>query len=355
MEDPKYKEKMNEYRKKQREDPRIRERRNEQQKKRMEKPENKKKEKERHRKQYEDPENRKRIKERNKKWRERPGNREKANAQQKKWSLKNKESLMNNRLANNPHDFFVHYLATNQFQLNTIGTYIREPEEIMTLVEKEARTFDFPEDGIGVIFLPEEAHQICSSGVAKRSLLNDKTKIIRNFRGSDDVYLDRTQVKIQKPSRVSAVVYTKKAYIADRRLEAEITKSIVFKNSLESEVNLLLDSNYEYFWINTIASSGPVRPPVGPERFIKNIAEGNFKNKKPYKAFYNKAVTCIKLIELDRNYQLTLPIEETLAWKFCEYESKNPNQTKMTNETKRIIKYWKDWVVVASPNNRANN
>ena len=142
-----------------------------------------------------------------------------------------KEIFMKNRLANNPHDFFVHYLATNQFQLDTIGTYIREPEEMMTLVEKEARAFDFPEAGIGIIFLPEEAHAISASGVAKRSLLNSKTRIIRSFRGSNDVFLDRTQVKIQKPSRVSAIVYTEKAYIADRELEAETTKNITLKKS----------------------------------------------------------------------------------------------------------------------------
>lgn len=262
---------------------------------------------------------------------------------------------MKNKLDNNPHDFFVHYLATNQFQLNTIGTYVREPEEMMALVEKETRTFDFPENGIGIIYLPEKAHTISASGVAKRSLLNSKTRIIRSYRGSKDVFLDRTQVKIQKPSRVSAIVYTKKAYIADRKLESETTESMVFKKSLESEINLLTDSNYKYFWINTIASLGPIGPPVTAERFIKNIAGGNAKYKKIHKSFYEKALDCMKMIDLDRNYQLTLPIEHTLAWKFCEYESKNPNQSEVTNEARKIIKYWKDWVVVASPDSRANN
>jgi len=257
------------------------------------------------------------------------------------------------------HKLFIYPDAKAQFQSDAIGTFVSNPYEMEDLILETLETFDFPNNGIAFLNLPEEALDYVTAGVEKRSLLSKETEVVRDHRGLEQTFLDRKKVEIKKPDKVGVVLYTKEAYILDRVNEMQANqkndqRSQDFIEEVTKKYTAQLEKEFGdslYVWVTTIASKGTGKPPVGPFRFVHNLASRNPKYTDIPERVTERAAEYIRLIELDPKGQRELDIEDTLAWRFCQSEAKSPNPRSSVTEARDIIEYWSEWVVVSTEEN----
>ena len=97
-----------------------------------------------------------------------------------------------------------------------------------------------------VMPLPEEAIELVTAGNAKRHLLNTETAIIRKHRGVKQVYLNRDRIDLENPSYVTALVYTKDAFIKDRMAEEKENQKTLQLSEKEISFLILFQIKIKY-------------------------------------------------------------------------------------------------------------
>ena len=154
------------------------------------------------------------------------------------------------------------------FEYNTIGTRVVNPQKgsvsfwktVVSQTEFDADGDDGQVKGQRFIPLGNEALDMVSCGVGRRSV-NPDDYVARSHRGAVGLYLKRSCAV--RAESVGAVVYTRDAYLADPDVA----------NDTE-EFNRISGSDCTHVLVTVIAAAGP-KPPVGMERFVKNLAGGN--------------------------------------------------------------------------------
>ena len=144
------------------------------------------------------------------------------------------------------------------FDLVNIGTKVIHPTRFIELVREVIEEFDFERQtvpGQAVLSLPPEAVWCVSCGVGRR--VHDSGEYLaRPYRGTVGLFLRRQHAA--KAESVSAVVYTKDAYLQDPDVEKD-----------RDEFNRIQHSNATHILVAVLAAAGP-NPPVTFERFVKN-------------------------------------------------------------------------------------
>lgn len=155
---------------------------------------------------------------------------------------------------------FMHDLAAAQMTPSAIGTFVQKPMALHTAIMAALETYEFPENGQGFVSLPEEAWANVMPGVAKRTK-NPEDYCNRLHRGKVEQFLRRDKVALPALSGVAAIVYSKKAFLADPQTS-------------DSEKQGFVETGFTHCWVTTLAFAGP-KPPVTSWRFVVNLAGGN--------------------------------------------------------------------------------
>jgi len=124
----------------------------------------------------------------------------------------------------------------------------------------ELEYFSFPENGQGVVPVPEEAWGCVIPGLARRTTNPDDYKNVLH-RGKVEQVLDRNKVVLPALTGVAAIVYTKEAYLADPQTS-------------EEEKAAFIRYKHTHCWVATMSWTGP-RPPWNAWRSIFSLAGGN--------------------------------------------------------------------------------
>lgn len=162
-------------------------------------------------------------------------------------------------------DIKLHEAATLEaFEPRGVGTRVWVPQSrFFTLLRDAVQEHDFardPHPGQGYIRLPDEACELVTAGVGRRSA-NPADYVLRCYRGRVDAYLKREFAA--KAEHVAVIVYTREAYLAD----PDVRKDKV-------EWCLVRDMGYTHVIVAVLAHVGP-KSYVTPYRFVANIADGN--------------------------------------------------------------------------------
>tara|TARA_R100000664_G_scaffold19812_1_gene29024 strand:+ start:23102 stop:23689 length:588 start_codon:yes stop_codon:yes gene_type:complete len=147
------------------------------------------------------------------------------------------------------------------FKSECIGSKVLDKDIFLDGVEAAIEAHDATQDAIpGQMFLslPDTVNRAVSPGVGMPSAFaEDCDFVVREHRGRFNAYLRRRRA-IVAPYPVSAVVYTRDAYLADPEVDEE-----------EAE-NIGPDATH----VIVAVLSGP-RAELTPERFVSNLAGGN--------------------------------------------------------------------------------
>jgi hypothetical protein len=255
----------------------------------------------------------------------------------------------------------IHGLAQSQFQKGTIGTFVTNPNALLDFLIPAIQNYDFPTEGDfagqGKILLPEEAKAFVQPGVAPRSLLTSDTGVVREYRGEESLYLDRTKVDLGQCDDVYAIVYETEAFTRDPQVSEE-DKVTAAENS--------------HVLIVTLGNRGPDAP-INPKRFMHNVAGGNARWSLLFGTDIQKKAKEFEAQSADE--PIDMPLEEGAAWRFCEWAAENaamregevrnlrgsvdPDSPRVSTVEKVIdthakaaetavssLKYWKDWATV---------
>ena len=152
----------------------------------------------------------------------------------------------------------------SSFQAQTIGTKVVEAEAFLSVLVKAVEAHDHTNDraeGQHFIML-NEAIPYVSGGVGKRTL-DTSDYVLRVHRERVVPFLKRRHSI--RPVTLAAIVYTKAAYIADCRSEAE---------NDEEEARRISDMNCTHVIVAVLASTQTMEP-LTPWRLVANMAGGN--------------------------------------------------------------------------------
>jgi hypothetical protein len=108
--------------------------------------------------------------------------------------------------------------------------------------------------------LPEAAIAFVSCGVGKRTQY-PSDYVARIHRGAVGLFLRRGRAATAES--VAVVVYSRDGYLGDPEVKSDVAEYSRITNSAATHVVVAV-----------LASAGP-KAPVGPERFVKNLAGGN--------------------------------------------------------------------------------
>lgn len=255
----------------------------------------------------------------------------------------------------------IHGLAQSQFQKGTIGTFVTNPNALLDFIVPAIEGYDFPTEGDhagqGKILLPDEAKSFVQPGVAPRSLLTSETGVVREYRGEESLYLDRTKVDLGVCDDVYAIVYEADAFARDPEVSQED------KATAENNSHVL---------IITLGNRGPI-PQVSPNRFMRNVAGGNER----WALFFGTDIQkkAEAFVAQSANEPAETRLEESAGWEFCQWVLDNVElrNTEVSNLQSSVdpdsprnsvikkmlevhaqaaatavssMKYWKDWATV---------
>lgn len=155
---------------------------------------------------------------------------------------------------------YIHSIAQDQVDGIAVGTVVRSA--LLGIIEEAIASFSFPANGQGFVGLPDAAKSFVTAGVGRRSK-NPKDYVVREHRGEVGLYLRRDSVPRADlvPDGVAAIVYTAEAFMADPQTSDE-------------EKAAFVSAGYTHCLVTVLAFKGP-KPPVGPDRFVFNLAGGN--------------------------------------------------------------------------------
>jgi hypothetical protein len=150
------------------------------------------------------------------------------------------------------------------FDTTTIGTKVTNESKFLKLLEKEIKNFDFTGTkvpGQGHIKMPDDAIKMVSSGLARTAKKSINNYIVREYRGQMNLYLQRQFA--EPATAVSAIVYTRSAYLSDPDIKQD-----------PEEKKRIQASNCTHVLVAVLTSCGEA-PPLTYTRFVKNLAGGN--------------------------------------------------------------------------------
>jgi hypothetical protein len=119
------------------------------------------------------------------------------------------------------------------------------------------------------------------------------------------------------------------AYLKDPQVTAEDKKSAE-------------EGPYTHVLINTLGIKGP-KAPVGPHRFVRNVAGGNRRYLSTGKSIVAKAMEAVKKFE---DEEVGAPIESTAAWAFCKWAGNQTEDAELREKAQEVLVYWGKWVTV---------
>ena len=138
----------------------------------------------------------------------------------------------------------------------TVGTKVTNRRAFYDELAQAIENFDWstcPHEGQAYIPLPDKAVEFVSAGVGRRTL-DPEDYVAQRHRGHVNLYLKREGAS--RATQVAAVVYSRKAYLAD----PEVTEEV-------GEATHVLVAVLAY-------TDGPSAP-LTPLRFVSNLAGGN--------------------------------------------------------------------------------
>jgi hypothetical protein len=158
------------------------------------------------------------------------------------------------------------------FDIACVGTRVTHPAEMLDCLDKAIKAFDWAEhapDGQAFIPLPAETIPWVLGGVAKKSR-NPDDFVNRLWRGHVGQYMKR---EFALPvERVSAIVYTRQAYLDDPDCKGDPENGIPRD---QDEIDRIEASDYTHILVIIIADDGTGKAPVSPGTFVNNLAGGN--------------------------------------------------------------------------------
>ncbi len=228
----------------------------------------------------------------------------------------------------------IHPIAQAQFREGAVGTLVTKASTYLDILTDHVKDFDFPDkgDSAGQGFIPiehAEVKNLVVPGVAHRTLLTDSTSIVRQHRGEQVLCIDRSKVDVGKVDGVAAIVYTIDAYLRDPEVS-------------EDEKSHLKEGPYSHVLVTTLGFKGP-KAPVGPGRFMKNIAGANNAYASTDSAIVEKA---IEYLEASKNDPTFAPIEKTSAWAFCKWAGNQDIDSEVKDQAQDVLTYWSVWATV---------
>jgi hypothetical protein len=162
---------------------------------------------------------------------------------------------------------FPHQLVLDQAN-GAIGTHILDLPEVLTQIREALSDYTFPTSGPyagkGMIPLPN-ALEIVQPGVGPRELLTEDTLVLREHRGMEGAYLDRTKVPVGETQKVHAIVYTNSAFDKDPETTEEDRAQVAKAGASHVLITCLATGSLD----------GEGRPPLSPKRFLLNVAGAN--------------------------------------------------------------------------------
>jgi len=201
------------------------------------------------------------------------------------------------------------------FGAKTIGTKVVD--------EKRFKAFLADALGTGIrddfrqmrLLLPHAAHETVSCGVARISDIHgDDDLVARIHRGWPGVYARRE--KAAPISSLSAVVYTREAYLTDPDVLAD-----------SAETARIIDEDARYVLVAVLADAAPAPAPApSPTAFVHNIAGGNARFIPATKIEENGTIHGSEIWSISGDLDLLHKIISEARW---------------------VENYWKNYIIVA--------
>ena len=239
------------------------------------------------------------------------------------------------------------YLVIDATEANCVGTFIKNVPAMEAFLTEKAETGEFDELGKMFIKTPEEMLQHLVCGGAKRNLMTEDNRVIKEYRPKDgqepSAFLDRNKVTVPDAQSSFSILYNMAAIEADTDIS-------------ENEVKEIKAGGYTHMWVMTRADAHKGYAPMSPYRFAANLAGGNTDFDVVSESLRSSATKAVATM----NHSGTIFFEdptESPAYIFCTAIMNHPDsdvivgagdRAKVLREQAQQIRdYYCEWVTVA--------